>query len=115
MSNNNNEESNQSGNSKTKKKQGFAAHPESINRNGRPPKERAIAHLQAEYLKGTIDTEGGKITREEALVKAWYDMALNDPGAMRGFVAHLEPEPTQSIETEMTTTIQLIDPEEKNV
>src|SRR4030042_884459 len=67
------------------------------NPNGRPKKGTAIADAMRDYLSGEIDTEGGKITRQQALVKAIYGKAMKGgDAAMRLLLNYVDGMPVQT-------------------
>jgi len=62
-----------------KKKQGFAAHPENINRNGRPKKGQTLTDI----AKVVLDEElPSGITRKEALIKKVAQLAYDGDSTM---------------------------------
>lgn len=72
---------------------------QSGNPNGRPKKGTAIADCMREYLAGTIDTEGGKITRQQALVKAIFAKAMKGgDAAQRLMLQYIDGMPKQQID-----------------
>ena len=71
---------------------------ETHNPNGRPKKGTAIADCMREYLAGEIDTEGGKITRQQALVKAIFQKAMKGgDAAQRLMMNYVDGMPIQTI------------------
>lgn len=57
-------------------KNGFAEHPENINREGRPPKDHTLTELLKEALKQPR-TKDGKI-KKQALIDIMLEMAIDD-------------------------------------
>jgi len=106
-----------------KKKTGFAAHPENINRKGRPPKGSTITDRIMMKLEDTISmvkrTKDGKrrrvtLTYVDALVDTLFRLAFNgDRKAIRDIVERVEGKPLQQVIADMKHTI-VVDSEDEH-
>jgi hypothetical protein len=68
------------------------------NPNGRPRKGSDLTGIMREYMDGTIDTDGGTLTRGEALIRAIYKRALQGgDGAQTKMLQYLAGLPPQTI------------------
>lgn len=86
-----------------KKGKGFAAHPELINRKGRPRKKKSLTEI-LERMGGRRDQEdendpGKKISRKEKLARALWSLALSgDLAAQRYIFDRIDGKPTEHLE-----------------
>lgn len=83
---------------------------QSGNPAGRPPKAVCLTDTMRAYLDGTIDTQGGQITRAEALVRAVYGNAMKgDVAAQKLMINYIDGMPVQKIEQTNITPIDKIE------
>lgn len=87
---------------------GFAAHPENINRKGRPKKEHSITH-QLRALSEEIDEESGK-TKAQLLAEKLWALALEegDKQVMVHIIDRLDGKPKESLEVEQVQVQPLV-------
>lgn len=108
-------------NSKTTRKQGFAAHPENINRNGRPRKGDALTDIMREYLDGDVETsleDGTKIKRKrgEILAQKVFAAALRgNSSAMTMIWNYMDGKPKQPLELDHTVHNKFLEMSEKEL
>lgn len=77
---------------------GFAAHPENINRNGRPPRGETLTDV----LKETID--------KEQIATKLYELAMNgDVGALKYIYDRVDGRPKETIEQTIKELPQIIE------
>ena len=88
---------------KNVKKTGFAAHPENINRKGRPKKGKTITDLIKKLGKRRIEIESinGKHSKLEIIVEQLLLLAMEgDVSAIKYIVDRIDGKPTETVKHE---------------